>query len=104
MASRGTRGSTPPCLLMKSRLPASWIAIGCACRDRMRKNPFQWAFSFTAAAALFIVAGSIGYSFDRQVGHYWGHWTQAPVLSEIALGVACAIVAAVSWRRALRSS
>jgi drug/metabolite transporter (DMT)-like permease len=70
----------------------------------MRKNPFQWAFSFTAAAALFIVAGSIGYSFDRQVGHYWGHWTQAPVLSEIALGVACAIVAAVSWRRALRSS
>ena len=33
----------------------------------MRKNPFQWAFSFTAAAALFIVAVS-WLLVNRQLG------------------------------------
>jgi hypothetical protein len=50
---------------------------------------------------LFIVAGAMGYTFSRQVGHYWGHWTGAPVGWQIALGAACAVVAAMYWRRAL---
>jgi hypothetical protein len=65
------------------------------------KNPFQWAFAFTVTAALFIVSGSIGYSFDRHIGPGWGHWTGAPVHWQIALGIVCAAVAGVSWRRAL---
>jgi hypothetical protein len=69
----------------------------------MRKNPFPLAFGFTAAAVLFVVSGSIGYTFSRQVGQYWGHSTGAPVLWEIGAGVACAIIAALFWRRALSS-
>ena len=34
-ASRGTRGSTPPCLRTRSRLPASSIATSCVCRDHL---------------------------------------------------------------------
>jgi hypothetical protein len=68
----------------------------------MKTSPLHFAFSFTAAAMLFIVAGAMGYTFSRQVGHYWGHWTGAPVGWQIALGAACAVVAAMYWRRALR--
>lgn len=69
----------------------------------MRKNPIRLTFSFTAAALLFIVAGSIGYAVNRQVGHRWGRWTAAPIVWEIAVGVGCAVVAAVYWRNAHRA-
>jgi hypothetical protein len=68
------------------------------------RNPLRTALGFTAAALLFIIAGSIGYDFSRQVGHYWGHWAGAPALSGILLGTGCALAAALFWRRALRSA
>jgi hypothetical protein len=68
------------------------------------RNPLQTALGFTAAALLFVFAGSIGYDFSRQVGHYWGHWAGAPVVSEILLGVGCGLAAAFLWRRALGSA
>jgi hypothetical protein len=69
----------------------------------MSKNAFPLAFGLSAAAVLFIVTGSIGYTFSRRVGQYWGHWTSAPVAPELGLGAACALIAVVLWRRAFRS-
>jgi hypothetical protein len=69
----------------------------------MRKDVFPLAFGFTAAAILFVVSGSIGYTFSRRVGQYWGHWTGAPVAWEIGFGVICAVAAVLFWREALSS-
>lgn len=69
----------------------------------MRHDTFPLAFGLSAAAVFFTVAGSRGYTFSRQVGHYQGHWTGAPVMWEVAAGVACAVVAALAWRSAFRS-
>jgi hypothetical protein len=65
----------------------------------MIPNAFRLAFGFSVAAFLNIVAGLMGYTFRRQVGQPWGHWTGTLVWWEVWLGVACAVIAAISRRR-----
>lgn len=70
----------------------------------MRQRSFPLAFAFTAAALFYIIAGFSGYTFHREVGAYWGHSTQGPVVWEIVLGAVFAGLAAYCWRYAFRSA
>jgi hypothetical protein len=67
-------------------------------------SPLWIAFSTTAAAALYLVAGTIGYTLDRHQ-RFIAHtaWTGGVIWSEIATGLGMALVAAYFWRKGLRS-
>ena len=68
----------------------------------MRKNPFPLALGFSAAAVWFAVAGAIGYDASRPLSG-GNHWMGASIWWEIGIGMTCAIVAAVYWRKAMHS-
>jgi len=64
----------------------------------------QAAFGTTSCAVLFTMAGVAGYAINSDgLNARFGHQTGHPVLSEIALGMAFAIAAVITWRRALKS-
>jgi hypothetical protein len=67
------------------------------------RNPFHYAFGFTAATFLFLGAGTLGYHLsarDRFLTHT--AWANGPIWWEMGAGVVCALVAAVAWHRAIR--
>lgn len=70
----------------------------------VRDRSFERAFAFSAAALLFLIAGSIGYTLSREVASRVGHWTDGPILWELIVGLVCAGVAAFYWRRTLVSA
>jgi hypothetical protein len=78
-----------------------WIALGILLRRRLRTNPFHAAFSATAAAGLFLVAGVAGYILRR--GFFQGIWTDNVVWWEIRLGLLFLILAVYFWRKSFRS-
>jgi hypothetical protein len=67
-------------------------------------NSFQPAITATAAAVLFLGAGSIGYTLSRHERFVEGTaWADGVIWWEIALGVALLPLAAHLWRRGFRS-
>ena len=60
------------------------------------------AFGTTAASVLYLVAGAVGYTLDRH-DRFVSHtaWAGHVIWSEIAVGVALALLAAVFWRKGL---
>ena len=61
------------------------------------------AFSMTAASALYLVAGFIGYTLDRHdrfVAH--SAWAGGVIWSQVVIGALLALVALYFWRRGLR--
>jgi hypothetical protein len=67
-------------------------------------SPLWIAFSSTAAAALYLIAGAIGYTLDRHDRFVAGTaWAGGVVWSEVGIGFVMALVAAFFWRKGLRS-
>lgn len=61
------------------------------------------AFSASAAAVLFVVAGAAGYTLDRHTRFVADtRWTGHVIWSEVGIGLVAALVAAFFWRRAVR--
>jgi hypothetical protein len=87
--------------IIGSLIVGAWIALGIWGRRTLRTNPFHAAFSATAAAALFLVSGLVGYSLRH--GLFNGMWTGGVVWWEIRLGILFSILAAYFWRKSLRS-
>ena len=66
----------------------------------------QWAaFSFTTGAALFLVAGFLGYNLSRHARFVSGTgWTGGVIWSEVLIGAVMAGVATFCWVRALSAA
>ena len=69
------------------------------------RRPLWNAFSATAAALLYVVAGLIGYTLDRH-DRFVAHtsWAGHVIWSEVAIGLSAAGVAVYFWRRAVAAS
>jgi hypothetical protein len=68
-----------------------------------RRRPLFNALSLTAAAALFLVTGLIGYTLDKHVQFVAGTaWTGGVIWSQVAVGAALLVLAAFFWRSGLR--
>ncbi len=67
-----------------------------------RTSPFSSAFSATAAATLFLVAGSIGCDLGKR-DVISGIWTGGVVWWEIWFGIVASVIAVYFWRKALRT-
>lgn len=74
-------------------------------RSRGRQwSPLWLAFSTTAAAALFIVAGSIGYTLSRHERFRAGSaWSETVIWWEVVVGIALVPLAVYFWRRGVHS-
>ena len=68
------------------------------------RSPLWGAFTATAVAILFIVAGAVGYKLTHGIPFTHGlEWTGRVLWSEIAVGVAAGVAAIFFWRAGLRS-
>jgi hypothetical protein len=85
-------------------LVGSQIAVYRMSRGRIWSA--QWlAFSFTAGAALFLVAGFLGYNLSRHARFVSGTgWTGGVLWFEVLVGAVMAGIAAVCWVRALSAA
>jgi hypothetical protein len=66
-------------------------------------SPLWMAFSTTAAAVLYLVAGTIGYTLSRHdqfVAH--SAWTGGVIWWEVGVGLGTALLAAYFWRKGLQ--
>ncbi len=67
-------------------------------------SPLWMAFSATAAAALFLVAGLLGYTLSRHTRFVDGTaWTGTVIWWQVAVGAVAATAAVYFWRAGLRS-
>ena len=67
-------------------------------------SPLWLAFSTTAVAILFLVAGSAGYTLSRHVRFANGTaWSNSVIWWQVWVGLLAAGLAAVFWSTALRS-
>lgn len=65
-------------------------------------RPLWMAFSMTIAAALFVVAGAIGYTLDRHDRFVARTaWTGHVIWSEVLIGAAIGLLAVYFWRKGL---
>jgi len=66
----------------------------------------QWlAFSFTAGAALFLIAGFLGYNLSRHARFVSGTgWTGGVLWFEVLVGAVMGGIAAACWVRALSAA
>jgi hypothetical protein len=68
------------------------------------RSPLWGAFTATAVAILFVVAGAVGYKLTHGVPFANRlEWTGRVLWSEIWVGAAAAVVAVFLWRAGLRS-
>lgn len=90
-------------LLMIVALIAAWNVFLYKRSDGRAWSPLWMAFSTTAAAALFLVAGTIGYTLskhDRIVAHT--AWAGGVIWWEIGVGFGAALLAVYFWRKGLQ--
>jgi hypothetical protein len=66
-------------------------------------SPLWGAFTATAVAILFVVAGAGGYRLERGVPFTIAAWSGTVLWSEIWGGIGVALIAIYLWRRGLRS-
>ena len=67
-------------------------------------SPLWMAFSATAGAILFIVAGALGYTLNRHDRFVAGTaWSDSVIWWQVAVGLALVPLAAYLWRIGLRS-
>jgi hypothetical protein len=68
------------------------------------RSPLWGAFTATAVAILFIVAGAVGYKLTHGIPFTHSlEWTGRVLWSEIAVGVGAGVAAIFFWRAGLRS-
>ena len=69
-----------------------------------RHSPLWIAFSATSAAILFIWAGLAGYQLSKHSRFVAGTaWSETVIWWEVGVGLVAAALAAVCWRRGLKS-
>jgi hypothetical protein len=69
-----------------------------------RRRPLFNALSLSAAAALFLVTGVIGYTLDKHARFVAGTaWTDGVIWLQVAVGTALLVPAAWFWRKGLRA-
>ena len=70
------------------------------------RNPFYALFTFTLFGAFFLVTGAIGWKPIRGGGVFLGNgrWVEGPIWSQLAMGVAFLVAAAVAYRFASRDA
>ena len=67
------------------------------------RNPFPVAFTTTAVAGLFIVAGTIGYTLSKHDRFVAGTaWSDSVIWWEVGVGLALLLLAAYFWRISFR--
>ena len=67
-------------------------------------SPLWGAFTATAVAVLFLVAGALGYRLEGGVPFaIAAAWSGTVLWSEIWVGIGAALIAAYLWHRGLRS-
>jgi hypothetical protein len=67
-------------------------------------SPLWLAFSTTAAAVLFLVAGAIGYTLSKRARFFDGtSWSDGVIWWQVGVGLALLPLALYFWRRGLRS-
>ena len=68
-------------------------------------SPQALAFTTTFAAALLLIAGSIGFGLQKGPALFSdGRWTGGVIWPQVWLGVAFLVAAVVCWRRAIRDA
>lgn len=68
-----------------------------------RMTPLGYAFTFTTAAAWFIVTGLIGYRLDKRLGLFSdARWSDDVIWWQVWMGLPFACLAVYFWRRGLR--
>jgi hypothetical protein len=68
-------------------------------------TPLWMAFTTTALAALFLVAGTIGYTLSRRARFVDGTaWSDTVIWWQVGVGLALLPVAAYLWRKGLGST
>ena len=69
------------------------------------QSPLWYAFTTTAAAALFLVSGSIGYKLQKGPPLVSdARWADGVIWPQVWVGLACAAVAVFCWRSAIRDT
>jgi uncharacterized membrane protein (UPF0136 family) len=72
---------------------------------RNKARPLHAAFTATAAAILFLVAGALGYTIEKSNWSFiTGTWSGGVVWWEIFYGVVALLFAAYFWRKGLRTT
>jgi len=67
-------------------------------------SPLWGAFTATAVAILFVVAGALGYRLERGVPFtITAAWSGTVLSSEIWVGIGAGLIAIYLWNRGLRS-
>jgi len=81
---------------------AAWQAFLYRLSGRRAWDPLWLAFSTTAGALVFVVAGAIGYRLDRH-DRFVAHtaWAGAIIWWQVAVGGGLALMAWFFWRRGL---
>jgi hypothetical protein len=65
-------------------------------------RPLHAAFTLTAAAILFLVSGTIGFSIKKDNWSFiGGTWSDGPVWWEISYGMVALVFAVYFWRKGL---
>jgi hypothetical protein len=92
-----------PVLLVVAFLTAWWWLLYKSPGGRLW-HPLWLAFSASVVAALFIVAGSVGYTLGKRHRFAAGTaWSDSVIWWEVGVGLALLPLAAYLWRKGLRS-
>ena len=90
-----------PGLVVIAFLAVWWGFIWKSSRSR---SPFQMAFTATAAAAFFVLAGTTGYTLGRYERIDNGTaWADGVIWWQVGVGLALLPFAVYFWRKSLRS-
>ena len=89
----------------------TFVAVLALCQSLLHRqsggrlrSPLWGAFTATAVALLFVVAGVVGYKLTHGVPFtHPSEWTGQVLWSQIWVGAAAALVAGFLWRAGLRS-
>jgi hypothetical protein len=97
-------GSALPFVIVVASLAAFqwWIN---RVRGPRAQSPLWYAFTTTAAAAVFLLSGLIGFGLQKGPPLFSdARWVDAVIWPQVWVGLACAAVAVVCWRRAIRDT
>ena len=83
---------------------AAWTVFLYKLSDGRAWSPLWMAFSTTTVAALFLIAGTLGYTLNRHTRFVDGTaWTGGVIWWQVAVGGAAGAVAAYLWRKGVRA-
>ena len=97
-------GSVMPFLIVVASLAAfQWWMYRLG--GRRMQSPLWYAFTTTAAAALFLISGSVGYTLRKGLPLFAAaRWSDGVIWSQVGVGLAFVPVAVFCWRKAIRDT